>query len=58
MLLFEGIWTLGLWIRKAVEHFKCCLMGRTSRIMEESGAECNLNHGYLDQEVSEENINM
>ena len=42
MLLFEGIWTLGLWVRKAVESFKCCLMSHTSRSMEDSGAESNL----------------
>jgi hypothetical protein len=45
MLLFGGMWTLGLWIRKAVEWFKCCLMGHTSRSMEDSSAKGNLNCG-------------
>ena len=45
MLLFERIWTLGLWIRKAVDFFKCCLMGHPSRNMEDSGAEGDLNYG-------------
>lgn len=46
------------WIRKAVEHFKWSLMGH-SRIMEDSGAEGDLNCGASTQEVSEENnINM
>ena len=56
MFLFEGIWTLGLWIRKAVECFKCCLMGHTSRNMEDSVAEGDLNYGALDQEVSEKRM--
>ena len=59
MLLFEGIWILGLWVRKAVEKFKCCLMGQTSRNMENSGAECDLNCGCLDAEILEEdNVSM
>jgi hypothetical protein len=27
MLFSEKLCTLGLWIRKAVENLKCCLMG-------------------------------
>ena len=42
MLLFEGICTVGLWTRKAVECFKSCLMGHTSRSMEDRSAECDL----------------
>ena len=42
MLLFEGIWNIGLWIRKVVECFKCCLMGHTGKSMEDSGAEWDL----------------
>ena len=53
MFLFGGIWTLVLWVRKAVECFKHCLMGHTSRSMENSGVECDLmNCG--NQVVSEE----
>jgi hypothetical protein len=54
MFLFGGILTLGLWIRKTVECFKCYLMGHPSRNMEDSGAEGDLNCGGLAQEVSEE----
>ena len=44
-----------LWVRKAVECFKHCPMGHTSRSMEDSGAECDLmNCGGLAQEVTEE----
>ena len=38
MLLFEGMWTLVLQIRKAVQHFKCYLMGHTNRSMVNSVA--------------------
>ena len=45
---------MGLWIRKAVEHFKCCLISHASRSMEDSGAKCDLmNCGCLDPKVSE-----
>ena len=57
IILFGGIWTLVLWVRKAVGWFKPYLMGRTSRSMEDSGAENDLN--CRDQEVSEEkNVSM
>ena len=57
--MLRGMWTLGLWIRKAVECFKWGFMSHTSRSMEDSGAEADLNCGGLDQEVSEEKtINM
>ena len=36
--------------RKAVECFKCYLMGHTRRSTGESGAEGDLNHGSLAQE--------
>jgi hypothetical protein len=35
VLLFEGTWTLGLWIRKASGFFNWGFMGHTSRNMEE-----------------------
>ena len=41
MVLFKGNWTLGVWVGKAVECYNHCLMGQTSRTMEESGAECS-----------------
>ena len=47
MFLFGGIWTLVFWVRKAVGCFKHCLMGHTSRIIED------VNCGGLTQEVSE-----
>lgn len=34
MLYFEGICTLGLGIRKAIEYCQCCLMEQTSGGME------------------------
>ena len=43
MLLFGGMWILGLW--KAVECFKWGLMGHSSRSMEDCGAEGYLNCG-------------
>ena len=54
MFLLERIWTLGLWVRKAVECFKCCLKDQASRNIEDNGAEHDLNSGELAQEVSEE----
>ena len=55
MLLLEGIYTLGPWIKKAVECSKYCLMGYTSRNLEDSGAKCYLySRQELHQEVSEE----
>lgn len=58
MILFGGMWTLGVQIRKAVESFKWGLMGHPSRSLKDSGAEDDLNCGDLDLEVSEENICM
>lgn len=45
MLLFGGMWTLGLWIKKPVEFFKQGLMGHTSRSFEDNGDEGDLNCG-------------
>lgn len=53
-LLFEEMWTLGIWIRKAVECFRQGLMGNTSRGLEDSGTEGDLNCEVLAQEVSGE----
>ena len=58
MFLFEEIQTLGLWIRKLVDRFKCCLMGHPNRNREDSDTECDLNYGCLDQELPVENMNM
>ena len=55
LLLFGGMWTLGFWIRKVIKCFKQALMGHTSRNIEDSGAEVDLNCVGLAQEVSEEN---
>ena len=52
MLLFEGVQSVELWIRKAFECFKCCLMGHTYRIMADSGVECQMID--LAHEISEE----
>ena len=54
MCLFLGIWTLIFWVWKATECFKHCLMGHSSRSMEDSGAESDLmNCEELAQEFSE-----
>ena len=50
--------TLELWTRKVIGHFRQTSAGHTSRSMEDSGAEGDLNCGGLAQEVSEENFNM
>ena len=48
MLLFEGLWTLVLWISKAVDYFMCYLLDHTSRSMDDGGNECVLmNYGGL-----------
>lgn len=47
-----------LQVKNIMECYKWCLVSHTRRNMEDSGAECNLNCGGLDQEVSEENICM
>lgn len=55
MVLLGGMWTLGLWVRKAVECFKCCLVGNTYRSMEDSAVECDLIYcGGLIREASGE----
>ena len=36
-----------LWIRKTVDHFMQGLMGHSSRNMEDSGAEVNVDYGSL-----------
>ena len=55
MVLFGGMWTLGLCVRKAVKCFESCLVGHSSKGMEDSGAEDDVNCGGLAQETSEEN---
>ena len=45
MFLIGGMWTLGLWIRKAVELFKWGLMDCSSRSVEDGGAEGDVNCG-------------
>ena len=45
MCLFGEIWNFVLWIRKAVECFKHCLMGHTSRSIEGTGTKTYLNYG-------------
>ena len=54
MFWFGGMWTLGLWVRKAMECFKYGIMGHTSRSVEDGGVEDDLNCGGPAQEVSEE----
>ena len=54
MILFGGMWICRFWFSKPVECFKCCLMGHSSRSMEDSDAEADLNRGGLAHEVSEE----
>ena len=51
MCLFGGIWTYVLWVMRAVECFKHCLMGHISRSMEYRGAKSYLNCWELTQEV-------
>jgi hypothetical protein len=50
-LLFETMWIWGLWIWKAVECFKWCVVGHPSRNMEDFVAGSNMN---LAQEISKE----
>ena len=56
IILFERIWTLILWVRKAMQCFMQCLMGHSGRSIEDNGAKCYLNCGMLTQKVSEEII--
>ena len=57
-LLFRGMRTLGIWLRKAVKCFKWGLMDHTNRNMEASVVEGDLNCGGLAEEISEEKIIM
>ena len=54
IILFEGMWIGGLWIRKASNCFKCCLMGHANRNIEDSDSWGDLNCGGLAQEAWEE----
>jgi hypothetical protein len=47
LIIFDHafVWTLGLWIRKAVERFKQNLMGHTSGNMGDHGPEGDLTVG-------------
>jgi hypothetical protein len=57
MLLFGEMWIWGLW--KAVEFFKWALMSYSSRNMEDSAAQGDLNCADLAQVVSvEKNLRM
>ena len=58
MFLFGAIWTLVFWVRRALECFKHCLMGHTSRNMKDNEADNDLKCQELTQEVSEENFCM
>lgn len=51
MLLIGRIWTLGLWIKKAVELLKQGLIGHPKKSVEDS-VQGDLNYGYPAQEVS------
>ena len=42
VLLVGLVWALGVWVRKAVPHFKQVLTGCPTRNMEDSGAERDL----------------
>lgn len=44
----------GIWIRKVVEHFRWGLMGHTSRIREDGGAESKVDYDSSAHEDSEE----
>lgn len=51
-MFFEGIWkTIGLWNRKVVECYKQDLVSHSSRSLEDSTTEKNLDYGNLGQEV-------
>ena len=54
MLLFERMWSFGLWIWNSVEWFKWGLMVHPSRYMEDFVAGSNLNCVDLAQEISKE----
>ena len=58
MFSFRVIWTLVFQVRKAEECFKNCLVGHTSRSMEDNGANNDLKCLELAQKVSEKNFRM
>lgn len=59
MLLFGGMWTLELWITKAIEHFRWGLLSHSGRNKEDSGTKGDFNCGGLAQGVSEDrNFNL
>jgi hypothetical protein len=45
VLLFGGVWILGLCIKKAMKCFNPCLMGHPNSNMEDSYTEGDLTHG-------------
>lgn len=53
MLLFEGMWTLGLWTRKIYEPCKWGLMSHLSWSIGDSSIESNVICGDPAQKVSE-----
>jgi hypothetical protein len=55
MLLFGRMWTLALWIWKAMGYFKWGVMGYSSRNLDDFVTESDLNCADLAQEVSVEN---
>ena len=52
ILLFGGVWTLGVWVSKAMQWFKH-YMGHSIKNIKDSGAKSDLNCVGLGQEVSE-----
>jgi hypothetical protein len=56
MILFGGMWILGLWIWKAIECFKWDLMGHSSRNMEDIGTEDDVNCGDSSYDVLVKNV--
>ena len=58
MFLFGRIWTLVLWVMKAVVCFKYFLMGYPIRNVEDNGAKSYMNGPELTQGVSEKNGSM
>jgi hypothetical protein len=59
MLLLRRMWIWGIWVWKAVECFKCGLMGHPRRNKEVFISESDLNFADLAHEVSvEKNFSM
>lgn len=52
----EAIVALIVWIKKAVEHFKWCLMDHNSRIREDNCEESNANYDEPNSGFSEKNV--